>query len=314
MRRGFSFLFVFLAFTLFAEQKIGYFDSEKIIAQSERAQELQKEFDKKVNEWKQELNKRRGEIEKLKKALENQSFMLTEEARARKIREIQEKQKSLEEFINEIYESGGKAELLNKKLMQPLHQDIDSVVTEIAKEDEFSLILYSKVVVFAEDAYDITDKVIERLNRKYAPEFAGEEVEYYVFKFKEDDTDSKSMGLGEKIKNLIFASIEGFGGSFEQIQTSDLKSAKASLAVEDEEEVSEDPDLLAVQFLNMTGIDFVVCGHVWVEAGNIFFEYSILDKDKEQAVKTEEVEVGVEENLQDKIAEEVIPEITTLYQ
>ena len=63
----------------------------------------------------------------------------------------------------------------------------------------------------------------------------------------------------------------------------------------------------------MSGVNFVVIGRVWVETSNIFFEYSIVDREKEQAVVTEKVDVGVEENLQDKIAEEVIPEIAKLY-
>jgi Skp family chaperone for outer membrane proteins len=307
-------LFVFFALSLFAEQKIGYLDSQEILAKYERAQEIRSEFQSKVNEWKEEVNRRQEELQKLQKSLETQSFMLTEEARMRKLQEIQQKKAALENFINEIYRKDGKAEVLNKELMQPLLQEIDTIVSEIAKEEEFAFVLDAStgVVIYADDMYDITDKILQALNKEYMPEVEGEEIEYYVFQFKEEEADSKSRKLGSRIRNLILAALGNLGGTFKYILPDDLNSAKTSLAIEDEEEVSENVSL-AVQFLNMSGIDFVVIGRVWVETGNIFFEYSVVDKEKETTVVTEEVNVGVEENLQDKIAKEVIPQIANLY-
>ena len=127
----------------------------------------------------------------------------------------------------------------------------------------------------------------------------GEEIEYYIFKFKEEDADSKSRTLGTRITTLISLGTRELKDPFEEIKSEDLVSAKSSLAIQDEEEVSENVSL-AVQFLNMSGVDFVVIGRVWVETGNIFFEYSIVDKKEEKDVVTQEVDVGVEENLQDK--------------
>jgi Skp family chaperone for outer membrane proteins len=314
MRVSFKFLLVFLALALFAEQKIGYIDSQEILAKYEKAQEIKNEFQSKVNEWKKEVNDRQQELEKLQKSLEAQAFVLTEEAKVRKIQEIQQKKTELENFINEIYKKDGKAEALNKELMQPLLQEIDTIVSEISEEEEYAFILDAStgVVIYADDMYDITDRIIERLNRKYLPETEGEEVEYYIFYFKEEDADSKSRTLGSIIKNLIAVAVTELKDPFEKIKSEDLASAKSSLAIEDEEEVSESVSL-AVQFLNMSGGDFVVIGRVWVETGNIFFEYSIVDKEEEKAVVTEKIDVGVEENLQERIAENVIPQIAKLY-
>jgi len=314
MKINFKFLFVVFALPLFAEQKIGYIDSQEILSKYQRAQEIRNEFQSKVDEWKREVNRRQQELEKLQKSLETQSFMLTEEARMRKIQEIQQKKADLENYINDVYRKDGKAETLNKELMQPLLAEIDTIVSEIAKEEEFTFILDAStgVVLYADDMYDVTNRILDELNRKYLPETEGEEVEYYVFYFKEEDADSKSRTLGSIIKNLIYVGISELKDPFEKIKSEDLVSAKSSLAIENEEEVSENISL-AVQFLNMSGVNFVVIGRVWVESGNIFFEYSIVDREKEQAVVTEKVDVGVEENLRDKIAEEVIPEIAKLY-
>ena len=314
MKISFKFLFIFLALPLLAEQKIGYIDSQVILAKYEKAQEIKNEFQSKVNEWKKEVTDRQQELEKLQKSLETQSFMLTEEAKVRKIQELQRKKAELESFVNEIYKKDGKAEMLNKELMQPLLSEIDTIVSEIAEEEEYTYILDAStgVVIYADDMYDITERIIERLNRKYLPETEGEDIEYYVFYFKEEDSESKSRTLGGIVKNLISVGIAELKDPFEKIKTEDLTSAKNSLAIDDEYEVSENVSL-AVQFLKMSGVNFVVTGKVWVETGNIFFEYSIVDKKEEKAVVTEKVDVGVEENFQERIAEHVIPEIVKLY-
>jgi outer membrane protein len=314
VRLNIRFLFIFFAVSLFAEQKIGYLDSQEILSKYDKAEEIRSEFQSKVNEWKQEVNRRQQELEKLQKSLETQSFMLTEEAKMRKLQEMQQKKAELESFINDIYRKDGKAEVLNKELMQPLLQEIDTIVSEIAKEEELAFVLDAStgVVIYADEMYDITDKILQALNKEYMPGAEGDEVEYYVFRFKEEDADSKSRELGKIIKNLLLVALNDLGASFEYILPENLSSAKTSLSIDDEEEVSDNVSL-AVQFLNMAGVDFVLIGRVWVETGNIFFEYSVVDKEKEMAVVTEEVDVGVEENLRDKIAKEVIPQIANLY-
>ncbi len=313
MKKSFNFLFVFFALSVFAQQKIGYIDSQKILGSYNRAQEIRNEFDSQVKEWKNEINRRQQELERLQKNLQSQSFMLTEEARLRKIEELQKKKAELENYISEIYAKDGKAESLNQELMQPLLAEIDTVVSEIAEEEEYSYILDAStgVVIYADDIYDITNRIIETLNRKHMPVVAGEEIEYYVFQFKDVDSDSKSMNLGSRIKMLIFTGLKDLGGSFEIIQSADLSNATTSLAIDDEEEVSEDPSI-AVQFLNIADINFVITGKVWVETGKIFFEYSIVDKEAEKAVVTKKVNVGVEDNLTESI-EDVITQVATLY-
>ncbi len=313
MKKSFNLLFVFFALSVFAQQKIGYIDSQKILVSYSRAQEIRNEFDNQVKEWKNEINRRQQELENLQKNLQSQSFMLTEEARLRKIEELQKKKAELENYVSGIYGKNGKAENLNQELMQPLLAEIDTVVSEIAEEEEYSYILdvSTGVVIYADDIYDITNRIIETLNKKHMPGITGKEVEYYVFQFKDVDSDSKSMNLGNRIKMLIFTGLKDLGGSFEVIKSADLSGTMTSLAIDDEEEVSETPSL-AVQFLNTADIDFVITGKVWVETGNIFFEYSIVDKKEEKAVVTKEVNVGVEDNLTERI-EEVITEVATLY-
>ena len=313
MKKSFNIIFMFFALSVFAEQRIGYIDSQKILASYSRAQEIKNEFDNQVKEWKDEINRRQQELERLQKNLQSQSFMLTEEARLRKIEELQKKKVELENYVGGIYGKGGKAETLNEELMQPLLAEIDTVVSEIAEEEEFSYILDAStgVVIYADDIYDITNRIIETLNRKHMPGVVGEEVEYYVFQFKDVDSDSKSMNLGKRVKGLILAGLKELGGSFDLIQPADLTGAITSLSIDDEEEVSEDASL-AIQFLNISDIDFVITGKVWVETGNIFFEFSIIDKKEEKVVITKEVDVGVEDDLTESV-EEIITQVATLY-
>ncbi|MEJ2567467.1 MAG: OmpH family outer membrane protein, partial [candidate division WOR-3 bacterium] len=70
VRLNIRYLFIFFAVSLFAEQKIGYLDSQEILSKYEKAEEIRSEFQSKVNEWKEEVNRRQQELERLQKSLE----------------------------------------------------------------------------------------------------------------------------------------------------------------------------------------------------------------------------------------------------
>ncbi|MEA1912672.1 MAG: OmpH family outer membrane protein [candidate division WOR-3 bacterium] len=311
MKRYWTLVFILLTLPALAEQKIGYIDSQRVLSEYKGAAEIKSRYEQKISEWRNKAENLKNEIQKLQKSFQTQSLMLSEEAKLRKAQEIEKKQQEYQQFIQSVWGQGGEAERLNQELMQPLLREIDTLLTKIGKEEEYSVILdaSSGAVVYADDLLDITDRVIESLNRKYLPVETTGKIKYYVFKFKEEDSESKSSNLGGRIKNLITTSIEGIGG-YEQIEPVPLKNAKNSLGILREEEITETE---VSQILNMTDGDFIVMGRVWMETGNIFFEFKAVDKKKGQAVITKTVDVGVEENLTKRIPEQVVPEIGSYY-
>ena len=59
--------------------RIGYIDTEYILQNVPEFQEASSQLDKKVLQWKSEIEKRLNEIDQKKKELENESVLLTKE-------------------------------------------------------------------------------------------------------------------------------------------------------------------------------------------------------------------------------------------
>jgi len=308
--KRYSILLILMSLSLFAEQKIGYIDSQKVLAEYKGSTEIKKRYEQKVAEWKNKAEKIKKDIINLREALQTQNMLLSEEAKLRKVQEIEKKEGEYQQFIQDIWGQNGEAEALNRELMQPLLQEIDTLITGIGKEEGFSIILdaSSGALVYAEDELNITDRVIEALNRKFIPEATGR-IEYYVLKFKEEDSEAKSRNLGERITNLIDVTIEKTGG-FKEIEPQPLSNARSTLGVVKEEDVDVGT---ANELLRITDGDIIVMGRVWLEGGSIYLEFKLVDKEQQGVVMTEKVEIGVEQNLPDRISDKVVGKIVTYY-
>jgi outer membrane protein len=308
--KRYTILLILLALTLFSQNKIGFIDSQRILNEYRGAAEIKRRYEQKVSEWQDRAEGLKREIANLREALQTQNLMLSEEAKLRKVQEIENKEIEYQQFIQNIWGENGEAEALNRELMQPLLREIDTLITKIGEEEGFTIILdaSSGALVYADDEMDITDRVLENLNRKYLPEEI-ERVEFYVVKFKEEDAEAKDRDLGDRIKNLINIGILGSGG-FKQIESQPLNSAKSALGIIREEDIDLN---ITIQLLRITDGDFVVIGRTWLEGGLIYLEFSLVDRKQEDAVITETIEVGVEENLNDVIPDKVVGKIVTYY-
>ncbi len=308
--KRYTILLILLALTLFSQNKIGFIDSQRILNEYRGAAEIKRRYEQKVSEWQDRAEGLKREIANLREALQTQNLMLSEEAKLRKVQEIENKEIEYQQFIQNIWGENGEAEALNRELMQPLLREIDTLITKIGEEEGFTIILdaSSGALVYADDEMDITDRVLENLNRKYLPEEI-ERVEFYVVKFMEEDAEAKDRNLGDRIKNLINVGILGSGG-FKQIEAQPLNSARSALGIIREEDIDLN---IAIQLLRITEGDFVVIGRTWLEGGLIYLEFSLVDRKQEDAVITETIEVGVEENLNDVIPDKVVGKIVTYY-
>ncbi|MCK4525769.1 OmpH family outer membrane protein [candidate division WOR-3 bacterium] len=310
MRKYMMVLIILLTIPLLSEQKIGYIDSQRILSEYKGAKEMREKYEKKVLEWKKKAEQIKKEIINLRETLQTQGLLLSEEAKMRKVKEIEDKENEYQQFIQSIWGQNGEAERMNQELMQPLLSEIDTLLTRIGEEEGFSMIFDASVgaVVYAKDELDVTDRIIQALNRKYQPETTGK-IEYYVLKFREEDSETKSRNLGNRIRNLIGIAIKNTGG-FKEIEPLPLKNAKNTLGIIKEEDVSISD---AGELLRITDGNFIVIGRVWDEGGKIFLEFNVVDGEQKKAVITEEVEVGVEDNLEDRITNQVVGKIVKYY-
>jgi outer membrane protein len=150
------------------EIKIGYIDSQRIFSGYTGTQEAQNKFEEEVKKWEADATSMRNEILDLEKELQSQSAFITPEKKQEKEALIEEKKARLEEFVNDIWGNEGKVFKRNTELTQPIIEKINRILERIGREEDYSMILDAAngQIVFAIPELDLTDRVIEEINKK----------------------------------------------------------------------------------------------------------------------------------------------------
>ena len=143
--------------------KIGIVDFQKILETSAAGKAIQAELKAKNEVMAADLQKKGAEIEKISKRLERESMVMSKEMREEKEREHRIKVNDFK-ALQKRY----RAELqkLQVQLMQKLQVDLADVTAEIGKKEGYLLIMDKRGVVYAPTSVDLTDKIIQRLNKK----------------------------------------------------------------------------------------------------------------------------------------------------
>jgi outer membrane protein len=144
--------------------KIGILNIQRCINESNEGKRISESLQKEIEAMQQRYDKAKKELEELQKEIEKQSLMLSLDARESKQNEYNKKSRELNYLNEDLSEEANKAQQ-NARLR--VLEVLDVIIKNIAKQDSFNLIIESSSsgVLFASDALDITDQVIEELNK-----------------------------------------------------------------------------------------------------------------------------------------------------
>lgn len=150
-----------------AQDKIRYLNSQQILDQLPEAQEVQKKLDEIRAGYETEYNKLLDRFESLSKEIESQSLLLSPEKKAEKEKELETLRQEIENYQRDKLGPQGEFYKKNVELTTPLYDKIDAVIKKVSEEDGYDLVLdvVQGVVLYAKPEYDITDRVLEELNK-----------------------------------------------------------------------------------------------------------------------------------------------------
>jgi outer membrane protein len=151
----------------FAQLKIRYVNSNRILAEYPEAQEIQKKLDEIRAGYESEYNKMLDEYDNLVKEIENQSLLLSPEKKAEKEKKAQELGVQIEKYRYDKLGPQGEFYKKNMELSQPLYDKIDQVIQKVGEDEGYDYIMdvVQGVVLYAKNEFDITDRVLEELNK-----------------------------------------------------------------------------------------------------------------------------------------------------
>ncbi|MGH2574759.1 MAG: OmpH family outer membrane protein [Ignavibacteria bacterium] len=171
MRFKFFFIIFFLSSApyLFAQSKIGYVDSKLIVESLEDAKDAQRNLDNLVSQWKSELQQLNDSLSFIKNDYEKKKLILTEKVRQQKEEEIKNLEKRISDF--KVAKFGENGEYFHKQneFMKPVQDKIFKALQDVAREGNYDYVFDRSseiLLLYVNEKYDLTQKVIKRLEGK----------------------------------------------------------------------------------------------------------------------------------------------------
>ena len=161
-------LAVFFVFTIPAmAQKLAYVQSQRILAEYQEYVDVQNKLNEIRNGYDQEYQKMVKEYNDMIEEIDSQSLLLSPEKKQEKMKQAQEKALAIERYK---YEKLGPEGELYKKSMEftkPIIEKINKLIADIGEQEGYDFIFdaSSGALVHALPKYDITDLIIEKLNK-----------------------------------------------------------------------------------------------------------------------------------------------------
>lgn len=157
---------IVLSFALSAHadvEKIGVVDMQKALQTVDAGKKAKSQLEKEVEAKKKEFDSEKAAINKMGEEFKKQSLVMSDDARAKKQGEIQER-------IMKLQEKGQKTEqelhMREQELTQPILVKLRTVISDLAKKKGYRMILEKNenTVLFSQDGDDLTSEVVSTFN------------------------------------------------------------------------------------------------------------------------------------------------------
>ena len=160
----------FISLSSYAQRsvRIGYIDTEYILQNVPEYQDATAQLDTKVQKWKNDIEKRLGEIDQKKKQLTNESILLTKELIEERQEEISIEESEILDYQQKRFGPNGDLMIQKRQLMQPIQDQIFTAVQEIATNKKYDFVFDKSTdmtMLYSADRYDISEQVLRSITR-----------------------------------------------------------------------------------------------------------------------------------------------------
>jgi outer membrane protein len=151
----------------FAQEKFAYVNSEKVLAQYQEAIDVKNKLEELRNQYEAEYQKMVQDYQALAEEIESQSLLLSEEKKQEKLRQAQQKAVEIDKYKYDKLGPEGELYRKNLELTKPIYDKINKIIQTIGDDEEIDFIFDASQggLLWALEKYDITDRIIEELNK-----------------------------------------------------------------------------------------------------------------------------------------------------
>lgn len=148
--------------------KIAYIDMEYILEKVPDYAEAKNQLELKAQKWKQEIEVKKTEVNKLKESLKTEKVLLTKELIQEREEEIAFMEKELLDYQEKRF--GPKGDLITQKavLVKPIQDQVFTAVQDVSAQRKIDFVFDKSsdlTMLYAAKKYDISEYVIRALTR-----------------------------------------------------------------------------------------------------------------------------------------------------
>ena len=169
-------VFVFILFLCFSSQiqaqrgtRVGYIDMNIILDNIGEYKKASQLLDKNVEKWKKEIELKKNQLKQYQDQLNIEKILLTPELINDRELEIQDYASEIISLQEKRFGTRGDMLIQRSKLIQPVQDQVMSIVKKIAEEKKYDYIFdrsSNLTMLYSVKNYDISDLVIKRINRQ----------------------------------------------------------------------------------------------------------------------------------------------------
>jgi len=125
-------------------QRIGYANQEALLANMPQMSEVQKKLQRAARQQQQELQQQQKQLQQEMQQYRQQQSLLSDSARQQREQELQQMQQELQKSSQQRQQQLRKQE---RKMMQPLLEDLQSAIETVASEENVDVVLRSQALL-----------------------------------------------------------------------------------------------------------------------------------------------------------------------
>lgn len=148
--------------------KIGYIDMEYILENVPEYTDAKNQLEEKALRWKQEIEVKKNEVEKLKSSLTSERVLLTKELIEEREEEIRFQETTLLDYQHKRFGPNGDMIVQKSVLVKPIQDQVFTAIQDISEAKKYDFIFDKSsdlTILFAAKRHDISDQVVRAITR-----------------------------------------------------------------------------------------------------------------------------------------------------
>lgn len=210
MKKSFLLLMIFASALVSNAQtkgvKIGYIDMDYILENVPDYKEASVQLEQKAQKWKQDIEVKKNEINKLKDLLKSERALLTKELIDEREEEIKFLENDLIDYQQKRFGSNGDFIIQKTSIAKPVQDQVFTAVQDIAEAKNYDFIFDKSsdlTMLFSAKRYDISDQVVRTITRsEKREEMSKKQLKALEEKEAKEDKVDDNPALAERQKIL----------------------------------------------------------------------------------------------------------------